>query len=211
MLDALTKKVLEALSKNHFRTWFAPDRGAAEALFWKEIWDPTLYRVVSWGDSMTLQSLGIQDKLRKESSVRVIETFDPKMNDAKRNENRRRALLSDLFLSGCNAITASGQLVNLDMVGNRVGGVLYGPQKVVLFAGVNKIVPDLEGAFRRIKMVAAPLNARRHPQFKTPCQVTGKCLDCDSPSRICNAWTILEKSFPPGRIGLVLIEESLGL
>lgn len=210
-MDALTKKALEALNKNHFRTWFAPDRGAAEALFWEEIWDPTLYRVVSWGDSMTLQSLGIQDKLRKDPSVRIIETFDPQMSDAERNENRRRALLSDLFLSGCNAITASGQLVNLDRVGNRVGGVLYGPQKVVLFAGVNKIVSDLEGAFNRIKTVAAPLNARRHPQFKTPCQVAGKCLDCDSPSRICNAWTILEKSFPPGRIGLILIDEALGL
>lgn len=117
----------------------------------------------------------------------------------------RRALLSDLFLTGTNAVTSCGRLVNLDMIGNRTAAISFGPKKVVLFVGQNKIVPDLASAIDRIKNHAAPLNARRHG-FNTPCAKSGRCHDCTSGQRICNSWSIVDKCFPVGRIKIILIE-----
>ena len=125
-------------------------------------------------------------------------------------ERRREAILVDLFFTGTNAVTESGMLVNLDMIGNRVGGITFGPQHVVLMVGRNKIVANLEDAMVRIKNYAAPTNAMRHGK-KTPCIKTSYCMDCKSPDRICNVWTIHEKSHPKGRIKVILINRDLGL
>ncbi|MBC8417749.1 MAG: lactate utilization protein, partial [Desulfobacterales bacterium] len=125
-------------------------------------------------------------------------------------ELRRQALLVDLFITGTNAVTESGQLVNLDMIGNRIGGITFGPKSVVIMAGRNKVVPDLEEAMARIKEYVAPINAARLG-MKTPCAKTSYCEECKSPQRICNTWTITEKSFPKGRVKIVLINEDLGL
>ena len=102
-------------------------------------------------------------------------------------------------------------LVNLDMVGNRVAGITFGPRHVVLFIGRNKIVPTLDDAMQRVKNYAAPANAIRHPGLKTPCMKTAVCANCSSPDRICNTWCITEKSFPKGRIKIILINQDLGL
>ena len=125
-------------------------------------------------------------------------------------ERRRQALLTDLFITGTNAVTEYGQLVNLDMIGNRVGAITFGPKSVVVMVGRNKIVPDLEEAMLRIKNTVAPANAMRLDK-KTPCAKTSHCVECSSPDRICNTWTITEKSFPKERIKVVLINEDLGL
>jgi hypothetical protein len=101
-------------------------------------------------------------------------------------------------------------LVNLDSLGNRVGGLTFGPLNVVVVAGRNKIVPDLEAAMRRVKDYAAPVNARRLGK-QTPCATTGVCVDCASPDRICSVWTVTEKSKPKGRIAVVLVNADLGL
>jgi len=116
----------------------------------------------------------------------------------------------DLFITGTNAVTRSGELVNLDMIGNRVSGITFGPRNVVVMVGRNKVVEDLEAAIERIKDYAAPVNAMRLNK-KTPCAKTGVCEECKSPERICNSWTITQKSFPKGRIKVVLINENLGL
>lgn len=92
-----------------------------------------------------------------------------------------------------------------------MAGLTFGPKHVVLFIGRNKIVPTPEDAMRRIKQLAASANAIRHPSFKTPCMKTGECMDCKSPSRICNTWCITEKCFPKGRIKIVLINQDQGL
>ena len=126
-------------------------------------------------------------------------------------ERRRQALLVDLFLTGSNAVTESGWLVNLDMVGNRVGGITFGPRYVVLVIGRNKIVKDLDAAMARIKGYAAPMNAIRHEGWKTPCIKTSFCMDCSSPQRICNTWSITQKSYPKSRIKVILVNEDLGL
>ena len=95
------------------------------------------------------------------------------------------------------------------MYGNRVAGIAFGPKHVIIMVGRNKIVPDLEEAMFRIKNYAAPVNTMRLDK-KTPCARTSCCEDCKSPDRICNTWTITEKSFPKGRIKIVLINEDLG-
>ena len=115
----------------------------------------------------------------------------------------------DLFFTSTNAVTESGHLVNLDMIGNRIAALTFGPRFVVVLVGRNKIVPDLENAWDRIKNYAAPVNCMRLEK-KTPCQATSYCQDCSGPERICNTWTITEKSFPKNRVKIVLINEDLG-
>ena len=112
-------------------------------------------------------------------------------------------------ITGTNALTETGKLVNLDMIGNRVAAITFGPRSVVILVGRNKIVPDVEEATFRVKNYAAPVNAMRLDK-KTPCAETSYCHDCKSPERICNSWSIVEKSFPKGRIKVVLINEDLG-
>jgi len=122
---------------------------------------------------------------------------------------RRKSLLVDLFITGTNAVTESGQLVNLDMIGNRVAAIMWGPKNVLLIIGRNKICGDIEEAMVRIKTYAAPVNTMNLDK-KTPCRETGVCHDCKSPDRICNYWSIAEKSFTKNRIKIILVNEELG-
>jgi len=115
-----------------------------------------------------------------------------------------------LLITGTNAVTETGMLVNLDMLGNRVAALTFGPKDVIVLVGRNKIVADLEEAMMRIKNYAAPANVQRLG-MKTPCAKTSYCEECKSKDRICNTWTITEKSFPKGRVKVVLINEDLGL
>ena len=159
---------------------------------------------------MTFTGSGLYKKLKGKSDIEVWDTFDGKISDDEKNQRRRQALLCDLFITGTNAVTETGQLVNLDMIGNRVAGLTFGPRWVIIVVGRNKIVPDLEEAMFRVKNYAAPANAMRLDK-KTPCVKTSFCEECKSPDRICNTWTITEKSFPKGRVKIVLINEDLGL
>lgn len=200
----------KALEKNDFEVFLAQDANHAKKIILEEILPGLSVRSVSWGDSMTLISTDVLDIFRTNPEVHFVETFDDSLSREERYERRRQALLVDLFFTGTNALTLSGQLVNLDMVGNRVGGITFGPRHVVITVGRNKIVTDLQQAMDRIKQYAAPINALRH-SFKTPCTETGHCTDCTSPDRICNVWTITERSFPKGRIKIILINKDLGL
>jgi hypothetical protein len=159
---------------------------------------------------MTLMQSGLPEALKNDGRFQVLDTHDKSLPPEDMLELRRRSLLADLFIAGTNAITEYGQLVNLDMLGNRVGAITFGPKHVILLAGRNKIVADLEDAMVRVKNYAAPVNSMRLDK-KTPCVKTGSCEDCKSPERICNHWTITEKSFPKGRIKIVLINADLGL
>jgi len=209
--DFRTEKVKTALEKNNFEVFVARDSEHAHALFFETIYPDLNVTTVSWGDSLTFHATGILANLMEDENLSVITTFDTRVSREEIIERRRQALLADLFFTGTNAVTEKGHLVNLDMVGNRVGGITFGPKYVVLFIGRNKITPDLEHAMARIRRYAAPVNAIRHTGFKTPCAKTGHCHDCSSPDRICNTWVITEKSFPKGRIKIVLINEDGGL
>ena len=201
------KEVLEA---NHFEVFVAETKENAKEIVLQEILPKVGAKSVSWGGSMTFVSSGLYNALKDKEDMEVLDTMDRSVPAEEFMERRRQALLVDLFFSGTNAVTESGQLVNLDMIGNRIGGLTFGPKNVVVLVGRNKLVPDLETAMYRIKNFVAPANAMRL-DMKTPCVKTSYCEECNSPARICNTWTITEKSFPKGRIKMVLINEDLGL
>ncbi len=204
------QKLKKTLEKNHFETYEAADVQQVGDLVLNTIIPSVSPTSISWGGSMTFVQSGLYSKLKKQDELEIIDTFDKKINPAELSDRRRQALLVDLFITGSNAITEAGHLVNLDMIGNRVAALTFGPRNVLLLVGRNKIVPDLKAAMQRVKDYAAPANVLRLGK-KTPCAKTGQCSNCSSPDRICNSWTITEKSFPQGRIKVVLINEDLGL
>ncbi len=201
--------VKETLEKNHFEVHIAADREAASALVLDTLLPQIAPQTLSWGGSKTFIETGLYERLRAGTGMTVLDTYDTALNNDEKLERRRQSLLVDLFVTGTNAITASGHLINLDMIGNRIAALTFGPRNVVVLAGRNKVVADLEAAWERIKAYAAPVNSMRL-DMQTPCAATGVCHDCKSPQRICNTWTITEKSFPKGRVRIVLINEDLG-
>ena len=200
----------ETLEKNHFEVFLADDAVSAGHLVLEKVLPKTGARRVSWGGSMTFIATGLYDALKGMPELEVLDTFNKTLSPEDALELRRQSLLVDLFITGTNAVTERGELVNLDMYGNRVAGITFGPKNVIVLVGRNKIVPDVETAMTRIKEYAAPANAMRLDK-KTPCVKTSYCEECKSPERICNTWTITQKSFPKGRIKVVLINETLGL
>ncbi|PHR25890.1 MAG: lactate utilization protein [Desulfotalea sp.] len=204
------EQMQKQLKGNNFETFIAKDRAEATSLILHEIMPACKPKSVSYGGSMTLKSTGVLEAIAAMEGVEMIIPDDPKLSMEDKIERRRQGLLVDLYLTGTNALTEDGQLVNLDMIGNRVAAIAFGPKKVVVLIGRNKIVADVETAMYRIKDYAAPANAMRL-DCKTPCAVTSECVDCSSPGRICNHWAITEKSFPKNRIAVILIDEELGL
>jgi hypothetical protein len=202
--------VKEALEANNFEVFTALNLERARKIVMEEILPKSKPKSVSWGGSMTVAASGIYDALLEHPEIKMIDTTATDVPAAEKIERRRRSLLVDLYFTGTNAVTEEGQLVNLDMIGNRIGGLTFGPNEVVVLAGRNKIVPDVEEAMLRIKNYVAPVNAMRL-DMKTPCVKTGRCEECKSPSRICNTWTITEKGFPKGRVKVILINADLGL
>ena len=153
---------------------------------------------------------GIVDELRRKGRYRLFDGVDYTLPPEERIEIRRQGLLADLYISGINATTEEGALYWLDGIGNRVAAIAFGPRKVLLVAGRNKIVATRAAAEARIRDIAAPRNVARLGQ-KTPCAVTGVCADCDSEGRICNTHLRMERCFPRKRITVILIDEEMGL
>jgi L-lactate utilization protein LutC len=201
--------VRQALEANNFEAYVAETAPKAREIVEKEILPQIKAKTVSWGGSQTFLATGLYDAIKRNKSLKVLDVFDKERPREEIAEMRRQALLVDLFITGANAVTESGRLVNLDMYGNRVGALCFGPKYVVVLAGRNKIVPHVEAAIQRIKEYAAPVNAMRLEK-KTPCVKTSFCDECRSPDRICNTWTITEKAYPKKRIKVVLINRDLG-
>ena len=205
------EKCKEAFEKNNFEVYTSGSKDEVKKLILDKIFPNLHFKTVSWGDSISMLSTEIIQKVENLPNIRLIKTFEAGVPKEEILERRRRALLVDVFLTGSNAITESGKLVNLDMIGNRVAGITFGPKNVIIVVGRNKIVTGVEEAMERVKNYSAPLNAIRHPGWKTPCVKTSYCMDCKSPDRICNTWTITEKSYPKGRIKIIIVNEDLGL
>ena len=199
-----------ALESNNFDVFIADTKDAAYKIVLDDIMPPLKAKTISWGGSMTFKATGLYKDLKNNAEFKVLDTFDEKIPQDEKNELRRQSLLVDLFITGTNAITETGQLVNLDMIGNRIGALTFGPKWVILLVGRNKIAADLDEAMFRVKNYVAPVNSMRLDK-KTPCVKTSYCEECKSPDRICNTWTITEKSFPKDRVKVVLINEDLGL
>ncbi|MCK8603207.1 lactate utilization protein [Desulfoferrobacter suflitae] len=204
------KDLKETLEANNFAVFIAENREEAKKIVLEEMLPKLDPKTISWGGSLTLVESGLYGALQNRSGLEVIDTFDKTIAADEMVERRRKALLADVFITGTNAVTETGNLVNLDMIGNRVAAITFGPKNVIVLVGRNKIVPDLEEAMLRIKNYTAPTNAMRLDK-KTPCVKTSYCEECKSPDRICNSWTITEKSFPKGRIKVLLINEACGI
>jgi len=164
---------------------------------------------VSWGGSKTMLDLGIQERLLKEG-YNLLDR-DKAATPEERQEMMRRALLCDTFLSGTNAISEDGLLVNIDGIGNRAAAIVFGPKQVIIAAGMNKIAKTYEDAIFRARTIAAPLNIGRFPNLKTPCNETGTCADCLSSDTICSQFVTTRFCKPAGRIKVILIGKDLGL
>lgn len=199
----------ESLEGNNFEVFVAESVNAAKDVVLEKIIPKTGAKSVSWGGSVTFVATGLYEVLKERSDMEVLDTYDKSLSPEEALERRRQSLLVDLYITGTNAVTESGQLVNLDMIGNRIGGITFGPKHVIILVGRNKISSDLDEALFRIKNYAAPVNTMRLDK-KTPCVKTAYCEECKSPDRICNTWTITEKSFPKGRVKIVLINDDLG-
>ncbi len=213
MLDVVRKRqelagprVVEALRRNHFDAYYVST--AAEALDTVMSLIPKDH-VVSWGGSMTLQALGVPQRLAQEEYA-VLDR-DSVSTAEEKEELMRKALLCDTFLMSSNAISADGQLFNIDGTGNRVAALCFGPRSVIVVAGMNKVVADLEEACGRARHYAAPANMQRFAGRKTPCAATGLCGNCHSSDCICNQLVATRNCRPAGRIKVILVGEDLGI
>ena len=166
-------------------------------------------KVVAFGGSITVREAGLLEMFLERKDLTVMNTIDMNMDRAALLELRRQALLCDLFLCSTNALTRDGELVLVDAIGNRTAAVQYGPRKVILLVGRNKICTNMDEAVTRIKGLASPANCIRLSR-NTPCVKTGYCTDCNSPDRICTYWTTVQRSLPAGRIHVVLIDQECG-
>ena len=199
--------LVRALEKRHFTAVYCATSGEAAAYVLREAESA---RSVGFGGSYTIAGLGVQEKLAAAGKV-IYNHGTPGLTPEEKVSVMNAELTCDLFLSGTNAVTADGVLVNIDGNGNRVAALSYGPKKVIVAVGRNKIVEGgVEAAIARVKRVAAPANAKRLERA-TPCSATGFCADCDSPQRICHVTTLIDSK--PGRADfhVLVINEDLGL
>lgn len=162
---------------------------------------------VGCGGSWTMRQLGILEALRERGNP--VFAHEGGMSFEETMRVRREALSCPFYLSSANALTMRGEIVNVDGIGNRVAGISFGPSTVIIVAGYNKLVPDLEAAFQRIREVAAPANAIRY-NLDTPCVRRGQCADCNQPASICRVTTIVSRRPMMTDFKVFLVGEALG-
>lgn len=201
--EKIGRLAVKALAANGFQAQFVATKEAALQATLALI---DAKATVGFGGSMTTKAIGVQAALEKRGNTVYNHQGLPKEEAL---QVRRQELTADVLLSSSNAITLQGELINVDGSGNRVAAMIFGPQRVIVIAGANKIVKDEAAGRQRIQMVAAPMNtARLHCQ--TPCATTGVCVDCHIPARICNVTTIIHR--PPSAVDfhVIIVGEELG-
>lgn len=161
---------------------------------------------VAYGGSMTLDENGFKDSVKSAGHDLIIR--ENYKTDEEIKELKAKQINADFFLTSTNAITIDGELVNIDGRGNRLAYLIYGPENVIVIAGMNKVVPNVEDGIRRIRNMATPPNCNRL-DCKTPCATTGKCGDCFTDS-ICCQFVVTRMSRVPNRIKVILVGETLG-
>ncbi len=162
---------------------------------------------VGWGGALSAQQIGLMDVMRN-GEYHAIDR-DKAPNPEEKKKAMKNCLLADVFITGANALSLDGQMVNIDGNGNRVAAIVYGPESIIVIAGMNKVMDTLEAAVIRARTIAAPMNKQRFA-LQTPCEITGTCGDCKSESCICNQILITRNSKPAGRIKVILVGEDLG-
>ena len=200
----LASTVIKNMEKRQMEGYYAKDKKEALSILLSLIPEGSS---IGYGGSVSLTEIGALEALSGENYNLIAR------ENAKTAEETEKVfkdiLFSDFFLMSSNAITVDGELVNVDGRGNRVAFLAYGPKNVILVCGMNKISPDVDSAIKRIKTVAAPMNAVRLNR-STPCAVTGVCGNCQSPDCICANTVITRRSHINGRINVILVGEELG-
>lgn len=163
--------------------------------------------IVGWGGSYTIDELGIKTLL-EEKGIKVIDR-DKAASPEERKMLMKQALTSDVFLTSTNAITMDGELMNVDGNGNRLAAYNFGPDSVIVVAGMNKVVTKLDDALAKIRLDATVPNAFR-TNSQSPCRFTGKCTECTSDQTLCCQILVTRYSKPKNRIKVVLVGENLG-
>lgn len=201
--EKLGAKVVKAMESRHFEACYCDTKEEALKKALELIPEGS---VVAWGGSVTMSEIGLSEALHS-GKYRLIDR-DAAPPEERRNL-MRQGLLADYFISGANAISEDGEIVNIDGNGNRVGAIAYGPDHVVIIAGMNKVVKTLEDAVRRTRTIAAPINKQRFGGT-APCVKTGSCGDCKAEDCICCQILITRVCRPAGRIKVILVGEELG-
>ena len=199
--ELLAQKVIKGIASRNMEGFYAPTREAALAQALALIPEGAS---VTMGGCMSAREIGLVDALQSGPYHFI---------DRDAIADKRAAMLAaydaDVFLSSANAMTEDGVIVNIDGNSNRVSAIAQGPRKVLFIVGMNKICPDLDSALKRARNVAAPINAQRFG-LSTPCAKTGACADCKSPDTICCQFLVTRFSRHPGRIQVLLVNDSLG-
>lgn len=198
-------RTIDSLKKNNMNGYLVKSK---EELINKveELVEPN--SKVSCGGSMTLFEIGIIEHLRS-GRYEFLDRYKEGITPDELQEIFRQVFHCDAYFVSTNAITEDGQIYNVDGNGNRVAAMLFGPSKVIIIAGVNKIVTTIEDAIKRNKELSAPTNAKRLNKV-TPCTKMGYCMDCSSQERICNEYTIIKRQVDKDRIHVIFINEDLG-
>jgi hypothetical protein len=219
-MDIRIEELLSSLRLRHVNALFAENSGDARQKVMSLISQDA---VVGIGDSTTMRQLGIPQTL-KEKGIQVLDPFeqnkpqkDPEEGLHRLRKILKEATVGDVFLTGTNAITQDGRLVNVDAVGNRIAGIFWGHPVSIVVVGRNKIVKDLDEAFYRIRNIIAPNHVRIRSvelggrNSKTPCAVTGECSDCRAIDRICNIFAVIEGKPLFTDLNVIIVNEDLGL
>lgn len=196
--------LVKNLKARHFDAYYCANKGDALAKALELI---PKGATVGWGGALSAQQIGLIDALNAGEYNAIDRDKSPTPEE--REKAMRQCLLADVFVTGANALSIDGQMVNIDGNGNRVAAIVYGPESVVVIAGMNKVVDSLDAAVTRARTVAAPMNKQRFT-MQTPCELTGTCADCKSDGCICNQMLITRNCKPTGRIKFVLVGEELG-
>lgn len=198
-------RTIKNLSRRNMEGFFVKDKsGVIEHL--KELIEEK--STVGVGDSMTLFETGVIDFLRK-GNYKFLDKYREGITSEEKKEIYIQNFSASTFMCSTNALTEDGELYNIDGNGSRVAPMIYGPKQVIIVAGINKIVRDIEEAESRVRNYAAPIDAKRLNK-DTPCTTLGYCVDCKSPNRICNDFTIIKGQFIKNRIKVIIVGEQLG-
>lgn len=203
--EAIGKLAVDALIKNEFDAIYCSTTAQAASFIMEHV-KPEIK--VGFGGSMTINSMGIQDKVQMAGGT-VLDHGIPGLTVEERVAIAKEEMLSDLYLCSSNAITLDGLLVNIDGMGNRVSAMTFGPKKVIVVVSVDKICKNEEAAFERLERIAAPMNNKRL-STANPCTQTGICMNCKAKTRICRVYSVLRKKPWVTDLTVVVVGESAG-
>lgn len=205
VIEKKVQRTIENLEKNNIEGFYVKSE---EELIKKIIEIVKEGSTVSVGGSMTLFETGVIEHLRS-GRYNFLDRYKEGLSQEDMKDIYRKSFFADAYFTSSNAITEEGEIYNVDGNGNRVAAMIYGPDKVIIIAGINKIVRDLDEAIIRNREMAAPANAKRLNK-NTPCTKTGYCMDCSSPERICRNYVLIKNQGKKGRMFVIFVDKQLG-